>query len=308
MKWFHIARTELEHAIRSRLIWGVTTLFVLAVSVMLYLTTSTFDSSTLVSVGGYLYLFLPTGDPTIAVLVNALVSVTSLIFSISWLGALIGLLVGYGAIVPERESGSIRTLLALPYSRRDIFIGKLVGRAVVCTFAVATGLVVAGIWIISSIGQPDVVSYLLFSGTTVVYCVAFLALGMLLSTAFDARRRVVVSVIGVYIFVILLWTELVRMFSLFPFGHVLHPIYAYNVVTASFFQNLESGAAINYATGGDGMGATISSTLVDPSYRASLLESLPFYLTDWFATLVLFGWLVVPAVLGYVIFERTDLT
>lgn len=308
MRWTHVARTEVEHAVRSRLIWGLATLFVLAVSVSLYLTTSTFDSSVRVSVGGFLYRFVPDGEPTVALLVDGLVSVSGLIVSLPWLGALVGLLVGYGAIVPERESGSIRTLLALPYSRRDVFVGKFVGRALVCALPVTAGLVVAGAWILVSLGSVAVSTYVLFAATTLAYCVAFVGVGMLLSTAFATRRLVVVSVIGVYFFVILLWTELVVTFSLFPFGHVLHPIYAYNVVVASFFEHLESAVAISYAMGTEGLGTTISSTLVDPSYRTSLLKPLPFYLTDWFAALVLAGWLVVPTALGYVVFERTELT
>lgn len=35
----------------------------------------------------------------------------------------------YGAILHERNSGSIRFLLGLPNSRRDIVVGKFLGRS-----------------------------------------------------------------------------------------------------------------------------------------------------------------------------------
>ena len=52
-------------------------------------------------------------------------------FVTGWLTTLlplVGVLLGYGAVVSERESGAIRLSLSLPHSRRDLLVGTVVSR------------------------------------------------------------------------------------------------------------------------------------------------------------------------------------
>src|SRR5699024_6961636 len=49
---------------------------------------------------------------------------------------MIGIVVGYKAIAGERDSGSIKLLLALPNTRREVFLGKVIGQTAVVSVAI----------------------------------------------------------------------------------------------------------------------------------------------------------------------------
>src|SRR6056297_3229926 len=106
MSWKAIARKDVRDAGTSRTLWALTALLpVLFVALALGISAFVdreFDT------------FLQTGA--------ALVSTTF---------ALLGIVLGYKSVIAERNSGSIALLLSMPHSRRDVVIGKFVGRAVV---------------------------------------------------------------------------------------------------------------------------------------------------------------------------------
>lgn len=52
---------------------------------------------------------------------------------------MLGLGISYASIAGERDSGSIKILLSLPNSRRDVVLGKFIGRCAVLTLAILSG-------------------------------------------------------------------------------------------------------------------------------------------------------------------------
>ena len=69
-------------------------------------------------------------------------TITSLVSLVIYLVPLIALLLGFDAIVGERERGSLDLLLALPITRGELLIGKYLGLALALTLAMLVGLVI----------------------------------------------------------------------------------------------------------------------------------------------------------------------
>jgi len=122
---------------------------------------------------------------------------------------LVALLLGYKSILAERAGGQLRLALSVPHSRRDVAVGKFVGRSVVFAVPTALALCLAG-GVSIALADGDVPWLWLpwFAGVTVLYGVAFvgLAVGASLSTA--TGRRVTVGAIGAYLVTVVLWEDL----------------------------------------------------------------------------------------------------
>ena len=67
-------------------------------------------------------------------------TVTSLVSLVIYLVPLIALLLGFDAIVGERERGSLDLLLAYPITRSELLLGKYLGLALALALAMLAGL------------------------------------------------------------------------------------------------------------------------------------------------------------------------
>ncbi|UCF13262.1 MAG: ABC transporter permease subunit [Thermoplasmatales archaeon] len=73
---------------------------------------------------------------------------------VQFLISIIGLMLGYAAIVGEIERGSMSSLLTLPTTRNEVLFGKFLGLGSVLTFTIVVGFGIAGIVI--GINVPNV--------------------------------------------------------------------------------------------------------------------------------------------------------
>lgn len=117
-----------------------------------------------------------------------LVSLTSLAI---YLVPLIALLLGYDAIVGERERGSLDLLLTMPISRLELLLGKYLGLAGALAFATVAGFGAAGIVLARGAGTAGLQAWGLFMVTTLAMGFAFLSLSLLVSTL--ARDKIVAT-------------------------------------------------------------------------------------------------------------------
>ncbi|MCD6468240.1 MAG: ABC transporter permease subunit, partial [Thermoplasmata archaeon] len=72
-------------------------------------------------------------------------TIGAMIFLVQILISIIGLILGYGAVVVEVDQGSMNYLLSLPTTRRDVLLGKFLGLSLVLSIPVAIGFGVAGV-------------------------------------------------------------------------------------------------------------------------------------------------------------------
>jgi ABC-2 type transport system permease protein len=120
-----------------------------------------------------------------------------------------GLLIGYQAIVDERETGNVTFLLGLPHSRADIILGKFVGRVAVISVAVLGGFAAAVGLIVATVGVPPVVpvvEYLLF---VILSAAAVVSIAIGISAVVSTRTGAISVVIGGYLLGTVLWSYVV---------------------------------------------------------------------------------------------------
>jgi Cu-processing system permease protein len=133
--------------------------------------------------------------------------------------AIIGLMMGYGAVSNEVERGSMNVLLAKPISKTEVLVGKFLGLGAVLTAAIVVGVLAASIIMIGvrpfynlftmpamahggTQAAAGVITYLPFA---VLYGLAFLAIGIFISTVARSRAQSIAGVIFVWFLFLIIW-------------------------------------------------------------------------------------------------------
>lgn len=281
MSWAHIARKDFEDAVRSLLLWALTGLLVLLVAglgVIPYLLSDTavgYDEA-------LAFLFTP----------------------IAFLIPIMGLIVGYRSIVGERESGSIRFLLGFPNARRDVMIGKLLGRTGVIAVPTIIGFIVGGAVILvlyEGFAVSEYIGLLLFS---LLMGTVYVAIAVGVSASVSTRAKAVAGVAGIFVIFDFAW-EFIPMAiywvlerSLPDFTSV--PAWYVFVERLSPSQALSAIAMdlVGFIGGGD----------IDFTTAGRIEGDIPFYLSDWVAWIIVFAWLLVPIGIGYYRFKNAQIT
>ncbi len=138
-------------------------------------------------------------------------TIASLVSLVIYLIPLIALLLGFDAIVGERERGSLDLLLALPITRLELILGKFLGLAGALTLSTVAGFALVAVLLFQQFSYAGLYHYLGFVLSSVLLGLAFLSLAMLLSVL--ARDRTRASGLA-----IALWFALVLVFDLLLLG------------------------------------------------------------------------------------------
>jgi Cu-processing system permease protein len=185
-----LASKELRDRLRSRWVVAVAAIFTLFALVIAYFGTAQEGA---VGFRGM--------DVTIASLVSLAI----------YLVPLIALILGYDAIVGERERGSLDLLLSMPITRLELVLGKFLGLSAAMAAATVVGFGLAGLFLSYGIGRAALAQYGFFMLTTVLLGEAFLAIAVLVSVV--ARTKVAASAIA-----IVLWFAFVLVYDLVLLG------------------------------------------------------------------------------------------
>ncbi|MBV1733121.1 MAG: ABC transporter permease [Hydrogenophaga sp.] len=138
-------------------------------------------------------------------------TIASLVSLVIYLIPLIALLLGFDAIVGERERGSLDLLLALPITRLELLLGKYVGLAGALTLSTVSGFALVALLLYQRFSWAGLYHYAGFVLSSVLLGLAFLSLAVLLSVL--ARDRTRASGLA-----IALWFALVLVFDLLLLG------------------------------------------------------------------------------------------
>lgn len=280
--WFEVARKDLADARQSWLLSGLGGLFVALVAGMGFVVVS----AERVEIGFAL----------------GLSSIT--VYVIRWFVPLTALVVGSLAVVGEREAGSLRLLLGLPISRRDVVVGKLLGRTVALSATLSGGLVLAAVegWYLF-VGF-DLGAYASFIAETLVLGSVFVSIGVGISALSRSRARAMGASIGVFVLVRLVWHVIPDGVLYLRTGEFPDEISPLNDLPAWFIflgnVNPINGIFALFREWTSGYRATLS-------YEWYSIEAPgPFYLQPEFLLLVVVLWALVPLVLGAWRFSRSD--
>ena len=287
MSTISVAKKDFRDAIRSRTLLALTALFAIFTAGGAYVSTL---------IGGLLGGAAGSGGSQSALdLIFALLTPASLLVPV------IGLLAGYKAIAGERESGSLKFLLGLPHSRRDIVLGKVIGRAAVVAVAILIGFAVGivAIYVLTDALSP--VNYLVFTLVTILLGVTYISIAVGFSASTGSTSRAAVAVIGVFLLFQFAWGLLgvLLLYAVTGAAFPQPPIPEwYQLFTRINPNSAYQAAATALLPRGPGAGANV------PGGQGG---AQPYFLESWFGFVILTIWIVVPLVLGYSRFERSDL-
>ena len=138
-------------------------------------------------------------------------TITSLVSLVIYLIPLIALLLGFDAIVGERERGSLDLLLSLPITRLELLLGKYLGLAAALTLSTVVGFALDAVLLFRQFGMAGLYHYVGFMLSSVLLGLAFLSLALLLSVVSHERTRASGLAIA-------LWFGFVLVFDLLLLG------------------------------------------------------------------------------------------
>lgn len=286
-----IATKDFQDAIRSWMFWGLSVFFFLL----------------LVVVTGAIAYFgegIAAEGQTTEALVGLVYQITRLVIP------LIALILGWKAIAGERETGSIKILLSLPHSRKDVLLGKLIGRAAVLSVSLIVGFVLAAVIVAAMLGGFDVVDYVGLLAMSIFYGVAYTSIAVSLSSLTKSTTVAGAAMFGVFVLFYIVWDSI--QFAIYLMmdydwisgvavnGFERPPDWAF------FLNMLDPGNAYQ-----NGLSLVTSVAELDQEALAVQEEffggGVPFYLQDWFSVVVLLFWIVVPLAVALWRFDRVDL-
>ncbi|PSP54871.1 NosY protein [Halobacteriales archaeon QS_1_67_19] len=294
MTWTKVARKDFEDVARSKMLWGLIAVFVGFMGFVVLVALGASDTSE------------ATGD--------AALRVTAQIGQL--FVPLIALIAGYLAIVGERRSGSLRILLSFPPTRRDVVMGKLVGRTAVIGAALAIGSAASVLLVALAIESPDLGDVAGLLASIVLFGAAITGLAVGISAAVGTRGKAMALAIGSVLAFLLVWDAAAAGVYLAVTGSLpgleveawyfllkrLSPVGAFRALAAGFVQG---DIQPFFRFGLEEIPPNTPPERLTLSNRVS--GSPPFYLTEWFAAATLACWGVVAAGAGYLRFRNADL-
>lgn len=270
-----IAKKDILDSSRSRALWGVIGLFFAFVLLLTWLVVDDAGDTLGEAMGmtfvlGFL-LFVP----------------------------LTGLLISVKAIVRERESGTINLLLSLPHTRREMLLGKFIGRSVVMIIAVLVAFLPSllyGAIQVDGIPIAEVAAILL---ATMLFGIMFVAIGVGFSALVNSETQATFGSIIVFI-LLYLWPTIIDLLGIelptFANRFWLFNLYADILVT--LLAPFEDDASATATTAADAEGILLEGMGV---------ASPDIHMQAWFAFFLLAIWIAVPLIIGGVRFLRMDL-
>lgn len=283
-----IARKEFADTARSRMLWALMGVFVLLTVGGVVAFNSVFDDFTVVEATQSI------ADPTLQIL------------------PLTALVVGYLAIAGERESGSIRVLLGLPATRRDVMLGKLLGRTGTVLLAVGTAFVAGAVAIFGLYGELKVIDFLLILLLTAVYALVYVGIAVGISAFAKTRGRAMAGAVSVFLVFSVLWNFIPTGIYYLLRGELASaPVPAWFVFVQRLNPTNAFAAAQRFLVTTFGSSSVVSQPGISGGSAQSLSEMIvgevPFYVEHWFGVVILGIWLLLPVVVGYLRFQSVDI-
>jgi Cu-processing system permease protein len=226
------------------------------------------------------------------------VTISGMMSLVQFLIPIIGLMLGYAAIIGEIEKGSMSSLLSLPADRLEILLGKFFGLGGILSFTTFIGFGLAGIIIAANVSGVNYADYLIFIGSTILLGLVFLSLALFFSTLFKKRSTAMGGAI-------LLW---------FLFNMIL-PIVFIGVMVANIsFESIASGGFPDwYFTLELFNPLSVYSALISlnvgpvSTMQGALSISYPSFYSSGLMVLILIAWIVVSLILAFWRFDKRDI-
>jgi Cu-processing system permease protein len=225
-------------------------------------------------------------------------TISGMMSLVQFLIPIIGLMLGYAAIIGEIEKGSMSSLLSLPVNRLEIILGKFFGLGSILSFTTLIGFGVAGIVIAANVVDVNYADYLVFIGATILLGLVFLSLSLFFSSLFKKRSTAMGGAI-------LLW---------FLFNMILPLVFVGIMIASSGIENIISSGgfpdwyhALELFNPLSVYSALISLTVGPVStMQGAFSMSYPSFYSSGLMASILILWIVSFLLLAFWRFDRRD--
>ena len=132
-------------------------------------------------------------------------TIASLVSLVIYLIPLIALVLGFDAIVGERERGSLDLLLSMPITRLELILGKYFGLSAALAFSTVAGFGLVGVLLSAQLDTNALFHYAGFMFSSVLLGMAFLSLAVMISVFASDRTRASGLAIAMWFFFVLVF-------------------------------------------------------------------------------------------------------
>lgn len=206
-------------------------------------------------------------------------TIASLVSLVIYLIPLIALILGFDAIVGERERGSLDLLLSMPITRFELLLGKFLGLAAALAFSTLAGFGLVAIVLATQLNLGALFHYFGFMLSSVLLGMAFLSLAVMVSVFAADRTRASGMAIALWFFFVLVFDLLLLGALVVTGGHYGGEIFPYLLLAnpADVFRILNI-FSLEDVRSMYGLATVFPATLANP----------------WLLGLVMFAWIVAP--------------
>ncbi|QPI53342.1 ABC transporter permease [Massilia antarctica] len=213
------------------------------------------------------------------------VTVASLVSLVIYLVPLIALILGYDAIVGERERGSLELMLSMPITRFEILLGKYCGLAAALAMSTVLGFGAGLLPLAAELTVRDGYHYAGFVGSAILMGMAFLSISMLVSVLALDRVRASGVAIGLWFFFVLIFDLLLMGALVLSQGRLGSNTFAALLMLnpADVFRLLNIFSS-EQAQSMYGLATVMPGGLTDPAVLLAIMAGwvvIPFLLANW---------------------------
>lgn len=177
-------------------------------------------------------------------------TIASLVSLVIYLIPLIALMLGFDAIVGERERGSLDLLLSMPITRFELLLGKYLGLAAALAFSTVAGFGLVAVVLSAQLDLAALFHYFGFMLSSVLLGFAFLSLAVMLSVFASDRTRASGLAIAFWFFFVLVF-DLLLLGALvvtggkyggeiFPYLLLLNPADVFRILNVFSLEDVRS--------------------------------------------------------------------
>jgi Cu-processing system permease protein len=213
------------------------------------------------------------------------VTVASLVSLVIYLVPLIALILGYDAIVGEKERGSLELLLSMPITRFEILLGKYLGLAAALASSTVIGFGAGLLPLAAELSTRDVYHYAGFVLSAILMGLAFLSISLLVSVITVDRVRASGVAIALWFFFVLIFDLLLLGALVVSQGNLGSAVFAAVLMLnpADVFRllNIFSSQQVQNMYG---LATVMPDSLTNPTVLVTILLgwiAVPFFLANW---------------------------
>ena len=213
------------------------------------------------------------------------VTVASLVSLVIYLVPLIALILGYDAVVGERERGSLELMLSMPITRFEILLGKYLGLAAALTCATVLGFGAGVLPLGAELTVRDGYHYAGFVGSAILMGLAFLSISMLVSVVALDRVRASGVAIALWFFFVLIFDLLLMGALVMSQGGLGSTMFAsllmFNPADVFRLMNIFSSEQVQTMYG---LATVMPERLTNPGVLLAIMLAwivIPFWIAHW---------------------------